>query len=82
MTIVVDLGRKATKQTKIMVILRAAICSQSSMVYLASAFAVDIKQEDITKCNQGRVESALRLKVHFWYLEAVHSNHARLVVDR
>ena len=45
---------------EIMVILRAAICSQSSMVYLASAFAVDIKQGDITKCNQGRVESALK----------------------
>ena len=62
MTIVVGLGRKATKQTSKDYgdIIRASICSQSSMVYLASAFAVDIKQEDITKCSQGRVESALK----------------------
>ena len=39
------------------VIWRAAICSQSSMVYLANAFAIAIKQRYI---KHGRVEYALK----------------------
>ena len=40
-----------------MVIWRAAICFQSSIVYLANAFAIAIKQRDT---NHGRVEYALK----------------------
>ena len=65
---------------KIMVILRAAIC-ESSMVYLASAFAVDIKQGDITKCNQGRVESALKSAFCGILRQCIPITH-ELMVDR
>ena len=51
------------------------------MVYLANAFAVEIKQRDIIQCTGEYVIKSANTCVIFWYLEAVHSNHAGLMVE-